>query len=178
MDQLSAQLVTALYELNDAHPIRPTDVVVFGVSTSEIAGKRIGTEGSEEIAEALFQGIQQARAEIGFQPVFQCCEHLNRACVVERKTAERKGWDEVSVIPVRSAGGAMASYAFAHLDQAICVETIQADAGVDIGDTWVGMHMRPVAVPVRPRLLRIGEAHITMAYSRPKLIGGLRARYE
>ncbi|WP_211663651.1 TIGR01440 family protein [Lihuaxuella thermophila] len=169
---------SVIEELLAEMPLSDKHVLVFGVSTSEVAGKRIGTSGSDRIASALFEAIIQVQRGHGFHLAFQCCEHLNRALVVERETAEKFGWPEVSAVPVPQAGGAMAAYAFRHLKDAVLVEQIQADAGIDIGDTLIGMHLKPVAVPVRPVQKKVGEAHVTMAKTRPKLIGGARAVYE
>ncbi|MFD2446784.1 TIGR01440 family protein [Bacillus sp. CGMCC 1.16607] len=154
------------------------NVLVVGCSTSEVIGKKIGTAGSSDVAEMIFRKLQEKQGKTGFQLAFQCCEHLNRALVVERSTSEEKGWEEVSVVPVRTAGGAMATYAYEHFLDPVVVEFIQADAGIDIGDTLIGMHMKQVAVPVRVSIKTIGEAHVTLAKSRPKLIGGARAVYE
>ncbi|GGE05321.1 UPF0340 protein YwlG [Marinithermofilum abyssi] len=164
-------------ELMQAMPLSESHVLVVGVSTSEVAGERIGTAGSDSVAAALFAGVMDEQRKYGFHLAFQCCEHLNRALVVRRSTAERFGLTEVTVVPVPKAGGAMASYAFRHLDDAVMVESIAADAGIDIGDTFIGMHLKPVAVPVRPSIRQIGQAHVTMAKTRPKLIGGARAVY-
>ncbi|MGA9172911.1 MAG: TIGR01440 family protein [Thermoactinomyces sp.] len=174
---LKNEVKEILRDLLDAMPLTERHVVVFGVSTSEVAGKRIGTDGSTEIAAQIFAGIREVQAQFGFQLAFQCCEHLNRALVVERTTAERLSLPEVTAVPVPHAGGAMAAYAFRHLEDPVLVERIQADAGIDIGDTLIGMHLKPVAVPVRPRLRSLGKAHVTMAKTRPKLIGGARAVY-
>ncbi|KPC75875.1 hypothetical protein ADL26_06710 [Thermoactinomyces vulgaris] len=177
MERLSAEVKDAMRELVTAAGLTDKHVVVLGVSTSEVAGHRIGSQGSDEIAAALFAGVREVQQEAGFHLAFQCCEHLNRALVVERAVAERFGWQEVMAVPVRHAGGAMAAYAFRHLADAVLVESIQADAGIDIGDTLIGMHLKPVAVPVRPGRKTIGGAHVTMAKTRPKLIGGARAVY-
>lgn len=166
-----------LQDLLKAMPLSEKHVLVVGVSTSEVMGEKIGSAGSEKVAEALFSAITSLQKKHGFHLAFQCCEHLNRALVVERKTAESFGWQEVTVIPVPDAGGAMASYAFQHMNCPVVVEHIQADAAVDIGDTLIGMHLKPVAVPVRPSISRVGHAHVTMAKTRPKLIGGARAVY-
>ncbi|SFI66782.1 TIGR01440 family protein [Thermoflavimicrobium dichotomicum] len=176
-EKITEEVQSVIHDLLQAMPLDDRHLLVFGVSTSEVAGKRIGTEGSDEIAGALFEGIRQVQEQFGFHLAFQCCEHLNRAVVVERKTAEKFGFVEVTAIPVPHAGGAMASYAFRHLHDAVLVEEVRADAGIDIGDTLIGMHLKPVAVPVRPKLRQIGEAHVTMAKTRPKLIGGARAVY-
>ncbi|HEX7056736.1 MAG TPA: TIGR01440 family protein [Bacilli bacterium] len=164
-------------ELAAAANLRSGQCVVFGVSTSEVGGARIGTAGSEEIAAALYAGIERVRAEIGFYALFQCCEHLNRALVVERELLARERWEQVSAVPVPKAGGSMAAYAFRRLREPCLVEAVQADAGIDIGDTLIGMHVRRVAVPFRPSVRTLGGAHVNAAFSRPKLIGGARAVY-
>jgi len=164
-------------ELVAAAKLKPKQLLVIGTSTSEVIGQTIGTAGVLETAEAIYTGVAAVQAEVGFYPVFQCCEHLNRALVLERAAAEHYQLDPVGAIPVPKAGGAMASYAYRALPDACLVETIQAHAGLDIGDTFIGMHLRRVAVPLRPSIRSIGQAHLTMAYTRPKLIGGERAVY-
>lgn len=158
--------------------ISPGQILVIGCSTSEVLGKHIGKAGSKEVAAALYRGILAVQRQSGFAVAFQCCEHLNRALVVEREVMERYGWDEVSVVPVPTAGGSMAAHAYTQLKDAVVVEHIRAHAGIDIGDTLIGMHLKHVAVPVRPSRRAIGEAHVTAARTRPKLIGGSRAVYE
>lgn len=153
------------------------DLFVIGCSTSEVAGKHIGTSGSEEIAAILFQGLKKLQQEKQIDLAFQCCEHLNRAIVIDKATAKTRGYDEVTVIPVPKAGGSMASYAYKHLDHPVVIENIQADAGIDIGETMIGMQLKPVAVPLRFEQRYIGEARVNGARTRPKLIGGERAHY-
>ncbi|HLS67609.1 MAG TPA: TIGR01440 family protein [Pseudogracilibacillus sp.] len=153
------------------------DLFVVGCSTSEVAGKQIGTSGSEEIAKVLFESLQRLAKEKKIHLAFQCCEHLNRAIVIERAVQEKLGMDRVTVIPTPSAGGSMASYAYSHFNDAVVVEEIEAHAGMDIGDTMIGMHLKKVAVPLRFETKAIGNAHLTLARTRPKLIGGERARY-
>jgi uncharacterized protein (TIGR01440 family) len=177
LQSIAADTERCVRELAEAGGLKAGQLLVVGASTSEVAGRRIGTSGSGEVARAIFEGIEAARRDIGFHPVFQCCEHLNRALVVTREVAERCGLTEVSAVPIPGAGGAMAAYAYRHLPDACLVESVQAHAGLDIGDTLIGMHLRPVAVPVRPSVRTIGEAHVTMARTRPKLIGGARAVY-
>jgi len=152
-------------------------LLVVGVSTSEVLGSRIGTAGASDVAQALFEGLQRFRGETGIYVAYQCCEHLNRALVVEREAMEKYGLEPVTVVPVPKAGGAMASYAYRHLDEAVMVEEIAAHAGIDVGETLIGMHVRKVAVPYRPAIRSIGEARVNAAYARPKLIGGARAVY-
>ncbi|BCU83270.1 UPF0340 protein YwlG [Polycladomyces abyssicola] len=171
------QVVQLVDELVAEKPLDERHLLVVGVSTSEVIGKRIGTAGNDEVARAIFQELMEAQKKYGFHLAFQCCEHLNRALVVRRETMERFQLEEVTVVPVPKAGGAMAAYAYRHLDEAVIVESLRADAGIDIGDTLIGMHLKPVAVPVRPSCRQIGEAHVTMAKTRPKLIGGARAVY-
>lgn len=174
---IEQQMEQALQELLDKKSLSEKHLCVFGVSTSEVMGKTIGTNGSEEIARLLFQTIQKVQREFGFHLAFQCCEHLNRACVMARNSAEYFGYPEVAAIPTPKAGGAMAAYAFRHLSDAVCVEEIRADAGIDIGDTFIGMHLKPVAVPIQSTVKKIGQAHLKMAFSRPKYIGGSRTIY-
>lgn len=152
-------------------------VLVIGCSTSEIAGERIGTSGSMETAEMIFSELTKVADEQHFHLAFQCCEHLNRALVVDRAVASKKGWEEVSVVPAPHAGGSMATYAFQNMKNPVVVEFIAADAGIDIGDTLIGMHLKHVAVPVRINQKNVGNAHISIAYTRPKMIGGERAIY-
>src|SRR5699024_7932107 len=135
------------------------------------------SSGSEEIAAIIFEALQKLAQQSSIHLVFQCCEHLNRALVVEKETMQVYGLTEVSVIPVREAGGAMASYAFKHFKNPVVVESIQAHAGIDIGDTMIGMRLREVAVPLRFKQKTIGNARVTGARTRPRLIGGPRAQY-
>lgn len=176
--ELTAPVAANLRELVKTGSLRAGQLLVVGASTSEVAGQRIGTGGTLEVAERLFAGVREVCDETGLIPVFQCCEHLNRALVLSAAGAERYGLDPVSVIPVPKAGGSMAAYAYRNLPDACVVERVQAHAGIDIGSTLIGMHLRPVAVPVRPSALWIGSAYVTMAYTRPKLIGGSRAVYQ
>lgn len=173
------RIEAVLTELVQAGRLKDGSILVIGCSTSEVAGSRIGTSGSMEVAKLLFAGIRRVRERVGFHPAFQCCEHLNRALVVERELLARAPFLEpVSVIPVPKAGGSMAAYAYRALRDPVVVETIRADAGIDIGGTLIGMHLKPVAVPFRPSVRLIGHASVQAAYSRPKLIGGARAVYE
>ncbi len=157
--------------------LKSGNLFVVGCSTSEVAGKHIGTSGSEEIAEVIFHSLNRLVKERDIHLAFQCCEHLNRALVIEKKVLNNLNLDPVSVVPVPTAGGSMASYAFNHFDDAAVVENIAAHAGMDIGDTMIGMHLKTVAVPLRFNQKTIGNAHITSARTRPKLIGGARAHY-
>lgn len=176
--ELEHQVASVVQDLLNVASLGPNRILVIGTSTSEVLGEKIGTSGSEDVAEVIYSVVENQRANLGFHLAFQCCEHLNRALVVERETAEKFNLEEVSVVPVKKAGGSMASYAFSQMKDPVLVERIAAHAGIDIGDTLIGMHLKPVAVPIRPTIRSIGNAHVTMAYTRPKLIGGVRAVYE
>lgn len=174
---LQQQTASILRELATAGKLGSGHVVVIGTSTSEVAGQRIGTSGAVDVAEQLLAGIREVQTEFGFDTVFQCCEHLNRALVMERALLHRLGLTEVGAVPVPKAGGSMASTAYRSLSDPCLAEHIQAHAGLDIGETMIGMHLRHVAVPFRTSLRYIGEARVTAALTRPKLIGGERAVY-
>ena len=150
--------------------------VVIGCSTSEVGGGIIGKSGSLDIAEALYDGIFEVLNKNGIFLAAQCCEHLNRAIVVERKAAKDK--EIVSVVPQMHAGGSFATTAYKKMSDPVVLEEIKADAGLDIGATLIGMHLKKVAVPLRLDVKKIGEALLFAAYTRPKFIGGIRARYE
>lgn len=178
MKEWQQQTQRILTEFQQQARLGKLNVLVVGCSTSEVHGERLGTSGTFDVAEMIFTEMKKFRDETGVELAFQCCEHLNRALVVERETAERLSLELVSVVPVRKAGGAMATYAFEHMTDPVVVEFIKADAGIDIGDVLIGMHIKHVAVPIRTSTNTIGNAHVTIAKSRPKLIGGERAVYE
>ncbi|MFS0783861.1 TIGR01440 family protein [Bacillus sp. 1P06AnD] len=178
VEEMKQQLERMLHDLKQHPEFARCKLFVVGCSTSEVVGKQIGTGGTILVAEAIFQTVQHFCQKNGLQAAFQCCEHLNRALVVEAETMREGRYEEVSVVPVQSAGGALAAYAYGHLKEPVMVEYIQADAGIDIGSTMIGMHLKHVAVPVRSNTAHIGKAYVTMAVTRPKLIGGMRAVYE
>lgn len=178
VEQWQQELKGLLAECEELLRVPQGGTMVIGCSTSEIAGERIGTAGTLETAEMLFNEFNQHAQKNGIHLAFQCCEHLNRALVVERETAQKQGWEQVTVIPVRKAGGSMAATAYDKMTDPVVVEFITADGGIDIGDTFIGMHLKHVAVPVRPQQKSVGNAHVTAATTRPKLIGGVRAVYE
>ncbi|MBR0454599.1 MAG: TIGR01440 family protein [Clostridia bacterium] len=151
-------------------------ILVIGCSTSEIAGSRIGTNSAPEIAASAFAAFYECAKEKGIYLAVQCCEHLNRAVVIEREAA--RNFEVVNVIPQPKAGGSMATQAYATFEDPVVVEEIKADAGIDIGFTLIGMHLKKVAVPVRLENNRIGEALVIAARTRPKFIGGARAVYD
>lgn len=174
---LAKQVAEVLEELAQKASLGPGQLVVIGASTSEVAGQHIGTAGAEEIAAELYEGISLVSARYGFDLAFQCCEHLNRALVIERRILEQWRLTEVSAVPIRKAGGSMAATAYRQLNEPCLAETIEAHAGIDIGETLIGMHLRRVAVPFRPNRRWVGQARVTAAWTRAKLIGGERAVY-
>lgn len=178
LDTVAADLRACLADLQEAAQLGPGQLLVIGASTSEIAGQRIGTATSIDIGRAVVDTVLEFVQDIGCDIAFQCCEHLNRSLVVTRASAHRHSWREVSAIPVPGAGGAVAANAWFALPDACLVESVVADAGIDVGDTFIGMHLRPVAVPVRARQREIGQAHVTLARTRPPRVGGERAVYD
>ncbi len=168
----------AVRELTVAAGIKAGEILVVGCSTSEVTGNRIGKASIPAVAGAVLDGIDCVLAQKNIYLAAQCCEHLNRALIVERNCAERYGLEEVSVRPVPKAGGAFATAAYERFREPVAVEYIRAHAGLDIGGTLIGMHLRHVAVPVRLSVTRIGEANLLCARTRPKYIGGSRAHYE
>ena len=177
MTEIREQVEQAVRELLAAAKLRPGDLLVIGCSSSEIVGERIGKGSSMEAAEAVWEGMAPILAEQGILLAAQCCEHLNRALIVERATAEKFGYEPVNVRPWAHAGGSFATTVWEHMQDPVAVEHIRAHAGMDIGDTLIGMHLRDVAVPVRLEVKRIGQANLVCARTRPKFIGGERARY-
>ncbi len=170
------QCKKATEELILTAKLKKGDILVVGCSTSEVVGSKIGTNSDENTAEQIFDGIYSTAKEHGIFLAVQCCEHLNRAIVVERKALSN--FEEVNVIPQKKAGGSLATVAYQKFENPMVVEHIKADAGMDIGDTFIGMHLKQVAVPVRLSIKEIGSAHLTCARVRPKFIGGIRAVYD
>lgn len=178
IEEFERKVVTAIMELLAAAQLTEDQILVVGASSSEVLGHRIGTHSSQEVAQAIVSGVLRVRANHPFHVAFQSCEHLNRALVTERRTWRAFQLEEVTVVPAVTAGGAVAATAYRTLQQPVMVEQIAAHAGIDIGDTLIGMHLRRVAVPVRLTIKDIGFAHVTAARTRPKLIGGARAVYQ
>ena len=177
-EEITVQAKTVITELLEQAKLKPGSLLVVGCSSSEMVGKRIGKGSSMEAAQAAFQGIYPVLQERGIRLAVQCCEHLNRALIMERTTAEQKGYEIVNVMPQPHAGGSFAVTAWNTFEDPVAVETIQADAGIDIGGTLIGMHLRRVAVPVRTSVKHVGEAIVLCARTRPKYIGGPRAVYQ
>lgn len=176
--EMADQAHSAVLELLEAARLQPGDLLVVGCSTSETLGQRIGSGSSEEVGRLLFEAIWQPLRERGIFLAAQCCEHLNRALIVEAEALCRHGLEQVNVLPQPKAGGSFATAAWAGFAQPAAVEAVRAAAGMDIGGTLIGMHLRPVAVPVRLSVRRIGEASLICARTRPKFVGGERARYQ
>ena len=175
--EIKAQSAEAARQVCEAAKLRMGDLFVVGCSSSEVGGEKIGTHSSVEVAEAVFEGIYGVLSERGIYLAAQCCEHLNRAVIVE-KAALLPGTEIVNVVPQPHAGGSFAMTVYGHAKCPVAVEEIKADAGMDIGDTLIGMQLKHVAVPVRLSLNQIGEAHLVCARTRPKFIGGSRAVYD
>ena len=178
IEEIRAQAAMAAGELLAAANLKPGSIFVVGCSSSEIIGEHIGKASSLEAAQAVLEGIYPALYERKIYLAAQCCEHLNRALILESACAARYGYDPVSVRPQPKAGGSFASAAWERFEHPVAVEQIRAHAGMDIGGTLIGMHLRPVAVPVRLKLDHIGQAILLCARTRPKFIGGSRACYE
>lgn len=157
--------------------LREGELVVIGCSTSEIAERQIGSFSSAELGETVFAAMYEELKKAGLAVAAQCCEHLNRALIMTEEDARRFGYEVVNVIPQPKAGGSFSTAAWKHMENPVAVEYVQAHAGIDIGDTLIGMHLRPVAVPVRIEHPVIGGAHIVCARTRAKYIGGERAHY-
>lgn len=168
----------AVRELLDVAELGSGEILVIGCSSSEIVGEQIGHGSSFNAARAVFEAIAPILRERGVYLAAQCCEHLNRALIIERACALQYGIDEVCVVPQPKAGGSFATAAWQGFDHPVAVEHIRAHAGIDIGGTLIGMHLRDVAVPVRLSVDKIGRANLLSARTRPKFIGGIRAKYE
>ncbi len=164
-------------ELLSASQLKKGDMVVVGCSSSEVMGEHIGKGSSPKVAKAIFDGIFPELAKRGIFLAAQGCEHINRSLVIERE-ALRYNMTEVNVVPQLHAGGSFSVECYNRFKDPIMVEAIQVEAGIDIGDTFIGMHLKPVAVPVRTGIKSIGKAHITCARTRPKFVGGKRAEYD
>ena len=176
-EELTQQASQAVRELLQVAKLHPKDIVVVGCSSSEVGGHRIGSDSSPQVAQAIFQGIYPVLQQADLFLAAQCCEHLNRALIVEEACAQYYRLDPVNVIPQPKAGGSFATAAYGAFSSPVAVEEVSAKAGLDIGGTLIGMHLARVAVPVRISLSKIGEATLNCARVRPKFVGGSRAVY-
>lgn len=176
MNNLKKQAYSAAEEIIRVAGLKKGQLLVVGCSTSEVLGSKIGTDSSPAAAEEIFSGIYEAASTAGIFVAAQCCEHLNRAIITERAASGNA--ETVNVIPFPKAGGSFATAAYAAFNEPVALEEIKADAGLDIGYTMIGMHLKKVAVPVRLENDRIGDAVVLAARVRPKFIGGERAHYD
>ena len=176
MEEITKQCYKAVSELIEVARLNKGSILIVGCSTSEVCGSRIGTNSNEDVAALLYEGISSAAKEKGVYLAVQCCEHLNRAVVVERAAVPYAEY--VNVVPQKKAGGSLATKAYHSFSDPVVIETIKADAGIDVGGTLIGMHLKQVAVPVRLSIGKIGQANIICARTRPKFIGGERAVYD
>lgn len=175
--QIEENAYRAAKEFLEAASLKPGNLLVIGCSTSEVAGEKIGSFSNPKLGATVFNGIYRAANEAQVYLAAQCCEHLNRALILEQEAAEKYGYEEVNVVPQPKAGGSFATAAYHAFARPTAVEHIKAHAGMDIGDTLIGMHLKDVAVPVRISAKTIGEARLVCARTRRKYIGGSRAVY-
>ncbi|MBS4879049.1 TIGR01440 family protein [Evtepia sp.] len=176
LEQVRNEAKAAALEICQVAKLRKGQILVVGCSTSEVTGHKVGSYSSPELGQAIYEGIQEALQPQGIYLAAQCCEHLNRAIIVEAEAVP--GADICNVVPQPKAGGSFATAAYHGFQHPVALEEIRADAGLDIGGTLIGMHLKKVAVPVRLTQNRIGEAMVLAARVRPKFIGGNRAVYD
>lgn len=175
-EKIYTQTKAVMEEIGEKANLQKGNIFVVGCSTSEVIGAKIGTNSSPEIAQVLFDALYDYAKEKGIYLAIQCCEHLNRAIVIEKEAVPYV--ETVNVVPQPKAGGSLATVAYNEFTNPVVVEEIKADAGIDIGSTLIGMHLKKVAVPVRLENNTIGEAVVVAARTRPKFIGGVRAVYD
>ena len=176
-NEIETTIEKAVAALFEAGKLEAGDMIVLGCSTSEVAGGRIGKASVPELGPVIAGAMIAACKERGLEPAFQCCEHLNRSIVMEKNALRARGLTQVAAIPQPKAGGSVPAAAWTLLDAPALAVQVQAEAVIDIGDTLVGMHIRPVAVPLRIEERKVGEANLVMAYSRLPYVGGARAVY-
>ena len=176
MNNVYEQAKAAIAELCEKAKLKEGNIVVVGCSTSEVVGAKIGTNSNPSVAEEIFKGLHDYTESKGLFLAIQCCEHLNRAIVTERRAVPLA--EPVNVVPQPKAGGSLATKAYENFNDPVVVEEIKADAGLDIGFTLIGMHLKKVAVPLRLENNTIGEAMVLAAHTRPRFIGGSRAVYD
>ena len=178
LDEIREQTKEVLNELLETAKLKPGQILVVGCSSSEVGSFKIGSHSSAEIGQTICSALYEELKSRGIYLAAQCCEHLNRAIIIEEAAAERYGYEPVNVVPQLKAGGSFATAAYGLFESPVAVEHIKAHAGIDIGDTLIGMHLRDVAVPVRIETKQIGCAHVVCARTRLKFIGGERAHYD
>lgn len=175
-NKIYEQTTAVIHEIYEKAGLKNGDILVVGCSTSEVVGSTIGTNSSPETAGEIFSALHDFAKDHGIYLAVQCCEHLNRAIITEREAVPFG--EVVNVVPQPKAGGSLATKAYAGFTDPVALEEIKADAGIDIGSTLIGMHLKRVAVPVRLENNRIGGATVVAARTRPKFIGGVRAVYD
>jgi uncharacterized protein (TIGR01440 family) len=175
---LKSKIREVINELLNVSNLEEGDIVILGGSSSEILGKPIGSATNLEVGKTILEGVLPVIKNNNLFLAVQGCEHINRSLVVEKACYKKYNLEIVNVIPYIEAGGSLATAAMEMFDEAVVVEGVKAKAGIDIGDTFIGMHLKEVAVPVRLNIKKIGEAHLSVARSRPKMVGGERARYQ
>lgn len=175
VEQIEKEAAAAAKQLLDASNLQKGQIVIVGCSSSEVVGRKVGSHSTPEVGIAIYKGLQSVFGKKGIYIAAQCCEHLNRAVVVERDAVPYA--DIVNVVPQAKAGGSFATACYNSFKSPVVLESIKADAGLDIGLTLIGMHLKAVAVPLRLEQNRIGDAIVTAARVRPKFIGGDRAAY-
>ena len=176
METIQNQAAEAAKQLCEMAHLKSGQIVVVGCSSSEVCGHKVGSFSSPEVAQAIFDGIYGVLNPKGIYLAAQCCEHLNRAIIIEREAVPDA--DIVNVVPQPKAGGSFATAAYSNFKNPVALEEIKADAGLDIGGTLIGMHLKKVAVPLRLEVNHIGDAILLAARTRPKFIGGIRAHYD
>ena len=174
--QVKEESANAARQLAEAARLHKGQIVVVGCSTSEVVGHNVGSWSTPEVANAIFEGLNSVFAPMGVYIAAQCCEHLNRALIVEHEAVPNG--EIVKVMPQPKAGSSFATAAYHSFRHPVALEEIRADAGLDIGGTLIGMHLKKVAVPVRLQQNHIGQAILLAARVRPKFIGGERAIYD
>lgn len=177
-ENLKKEALKAVTELAETAKLKKGDIFVVGCSSSEVCGDKIGTNSNYDAAAAILEGIYPYLKEKGIFLAAQCCEHLNRSIVIEEECRAKYNLAEVNAVPQPKAGGSFATNAYKAFNEPVLVETVPGNAGIDIGGTLIGMHLKAVAVPVRLSIKKIGEANIICARTRPRLIGGQRAIYK
>ncbi|PTF16700.1 TIGR01440 family protein [Staphylococcus devriesei] len=172
------ELTTLLNELKEQSFFKEGEICLIGCSTSEVIGEKIGSVGSMDVAKDIFNSLEKVKKDTGVSFAFQGCEHINRSITIEREDFNPLTMEKVTVVPDVHAGGSLATYAYQHMKDPVVVEHITVPKGIDIGQTLIGMHIKHVCVPIRTSVKQVGEAIVTIATSRPKKVGGERAKYE
>lgn len=177
MEEIKKDSKIIIEEFFEKVNITEGSLFVIGCSSSEVVGGNIGKKSNKEVAEAIYKTIYPILEEHKIELAAQCCEHLNRCLVIEKSVALKRGYEIVNAVPQIHAGGSFATVVYENMNEPVLVEKIKADAGLDIGNTLIGMHLKSVAVPLRLSINKLYKANIVCAYTRPKYIGGERAKY-